>query len=1520
VLGQGRQIEEVRTLGRRGHARLAALAALLALVGAAGSPAGASATSAPGQLYAFGLNENGQLGSETNWGSDDPNPTPLPVTLPGASGPVTAAAAGWDFSLVVAGGRLYSFGENGWGQLGYHPQTGESAESATPRAVTLPGATGPVTAVAAGDDSSLAVAGGQLYAFGHNNFEELGTTARIGLPNATPAPVALPGASGPVTQVAAGGFGFSLALTATGQLYTFGDNLDGELGGGASRPGLEATPETVALPGATGPVAELAGGGFFSLAATSTGQLYAFGSDGYGQLGSPPGEHPEAPHPTPTLVRLPGEVGPVTQVAAGEYDSLALTAGGQLYAFGYDRQGQLGFPPGDELEAPHPTPMLVRLPGATGRIVRIAAGDDFSLALTSTGELYAFGEDRWGQLGFPPSEQVQAPHPAPTRVALPGPNAETIATGSLAEHTLVVMADLAVSTSSLPAGEAGAAYSAQAQATGGAPPYRWSARGLPSGLSIDPTTGSISGTPGAGGRYTPTIVVTDGDGIEASASPVLTVTPLPAGAPGEAAPSTARRAPRSSALPAAHAAAPSSTAARSRHQARLAAAHQPVPWRAGGGAGFALAPFAAFPGTMPSATARATAPSVRADTSGLSSSAWVVHEYTGHVTEAGGAPLKVPVGLAFDSKGDLYVADADQERHGYVYRFGPTGALECEIGGGFPYGQLESISVDDETGVVYVAEDDLVGASIWLLKPAASCYQTPIGFEYGILTLSVDNGPGPDRGDAFLLSRVAPYGNPVPFYVKTNAGGLVGSESELPEPPGEFSIGGEPETLGRENTTSELAVDPSSGTIYVTNPQSEAVDVYNKENELQTQTLTTGEKNFQPIAVAVDPSDGDVYVVDAVHKIVDEFDAAGELIGKITGAGTPQGKFVDPRNVAVKPGTHEVYVADEGARAIDIFSANETAPLPAAPTTEAPGEVGAEGATLNGAVEHAEGEPLSWFYRYARGASCTGGNHTAGTTLAAGETGLLHEPAQLGALEPSTEYTACFADEEGDGALGLGAAAHFETQGLAPAEGAVSITGVWPSTATLGGTLNAENQATKYRFEYATDPAFTGAQVADEATVARGTYPAASLESAVLAGLAPDTTYYVRLYAENATGHFTSAATSFTTPSPTQPAIEAWSASEGETVSQETLEGVVNTAHQPTTCTFQYTTETAYVLQGFAGAASAPCTGGAFGSPPVAFSEAVNATATGLQPGVTYDYRLAAENAAGRVEAPLAPATFTTVGPPSPATGGAEHVSPNSAMLTGTVNPDRLASSYHYEYASEAVYAKAKAEGRENPYAGGLSTPDSAVGAGESREALPATAISGLQPDTTYHYRLLATNEAGTRYGQDQTLTTAAEGPTSTTEGNTTPSPPTTSTSPPAHSAPSPPAVQDARQSATSWRESNRLASISRAKTPTGTTFSFSLNEQATVRFSFNQLLGGTSAAHSCLAKTREDARRKSCNTASRGTLSFTCRAGTNRVAFAGRISRTDKLKPGRYVLTITATNAAGQNSAPVSLRFTIVK
>ncbi len=110
-------------------------------------------------------------------------------------------------------------------------------------------------------------------------------------------------------------------------------------------------------------------------------------------------------------------------------------------------------------------------------------------------------------------------------------------------------------------------------------------------------------------------------------------------------------------------------------------------------------------------------------------------------------------------------------------------------------------------------------------------------------------------------------------------------------------------------------------------------------------------------------------------------------------------------------------------------------------------------------------------------------------------------------------------------------------------------------------------------------------------------------------------------------------------------------------------------------------------------------------------------------------------------------------------------------------------------------------------------------------------------------------------------------------------------------------------------------------KPPVGTTFSFSLNEQASVTFSFTQKATGRKVGGKCVAKSRKNAKRKSCKrTVTAGTLSFTGHAGTDNVVFQGRISRSKKLRPGSYTLVITATNTAGQKSGPQTLGFTIVK
>jgi alpha-tubulin suppressor-like RCC1 family protein len=518
------------SIGMRGALLLAAFVTMPVLMIAAAPPlAGSAPGTSPGQLYAFGENEFGQLGKEEHSGTEEPNPTPALATLPGATGPVTQVAAGEGHSLAVTStGQLYAFGENRYGQLGNASNEETTNPNPTPAHVTLPGATGPVTEVAAGGFHSLAVTStGQLYAFGENRYGQLGnaTNEETTNPNPTPALVTLPGATGPVTQVAAGGY-HSLAVTSTGQLYAFGYNFFGQLGNASNEETTEPnpTPALISLPGATGPVTQVAAGAYHSLAVTSTGQLYAFGDNNFGQLGNATHEKTGQPNPTPVLVSLPGATGPVTQVAAGRGHTLALTSTGQLYAFGENRYGQLGNATNEKTEEPNPTPALASLPDAAGRAVQVAAGYEHSLALTSTGQLYAFGENRYGQLGNATNNKSQEPNGTPTLVSLPGGgSSDTMARGPMAYNALVVVADLAVATSSLPGGQTGIPYSAQLEGLGGAAPYQWAASGLPPGLSIGAASGAISGTPSVTGSFTATFTVTDTDGIEASAPLTITI-------------------------------------------------------------------------------------------------------------------------------------------------------------------------------------------------------------------------------------------------------------------------------------------------------------------------------------------------------------------------------------------------------------------------------------------------------------------------------------------------------------------------------------------------------------------------------------------------------------------------------------------------------------------------------------------------------------------------------------------------------------------------------------------------------------------------------------------------------------------------------------------------------------------------------------------------------------------------------------------------------------------------------------
>jgi YVTN family beta-propeller protein len=136
------------------------------------------------------------------------------------------------------------------------------------------------------------------------------------------------------------------------------------------------------------------------------------------------------------------------------------------------------------------------------------------------------------------------------------------------------------------------------------------------------------------------------------------------------------------------------------------------------------------------------------------------------------------------------------------------------------------------------------------------------------------------------------------------------------------------------------------------------------------------------------------------------------------------------------------------------------------------------------------------------------------------------------------------------------------------------------------------------------------------------------------------------------------------------------------------------------------------------------------------------------------------------------------------------------------------------------------------------------------------------------------------------------------------------------------PTLTRVSQSARRWTEGASPPRISRRrKLPVGTTFRFTLNEPASVRFAFTQARPGRRVGRKCVPPTKRNRRKRACKrTVTARVLNFSAHTGANRMRFTGRLTRRKKLKPGRYTLLITARDSTGAKSAPRRLSFTIAK
>jgi hypothetical protein len=189
-------------------------------------------------------------------------------------------------------------------------------------------------------------------------------------------------------------------------------------------------------------------------------------------------------------------------------------------------------------------------------------------------------------------------------------------------------------------------------------------------------------------------------------------------------------------------------------------------------------------------------------------------------------------------------------------------------------------------------------------------------------------------------------------------------------------------------------------------------------------------------------------------------------------------------------------------------------------------------------------------------------------------------------------------------------------------------------------------------------------------------------------------------------------------------------AADSVTTSGATLTGTVSPGGQATTYHFEYGTSASYGL-------TTPETDAGSGSSAVSVSAAVS----GLTADTTYHYRLVARNASGTNDG--ADRTFRTgANPKAPSVGSltANNVGPVSANLRANVNPNRLATTVHFEYGTTTSY--------------GSATGEQGIGSGSSSVTVQ-TGVGGLRPDTRYHFRAVATNAAGVSRGGDHSFVTA---------------------------------------------------------------------------------------------------------------------------------------------------------------------
>jgi hypothetical protein len=470
---------------------------------------------------------------------------------------------------------------------------------------------------------------------------------------------------------------------------------------------------------------------------------------------------------------------------------------------------------------------------------------------------------------------------------------------------------------------------------------------------------------------------------------------------------------------------------------------------------------------------------------------------------------------------------------------------------------------------------------------------------------------------------------------------------------------------------------------------------------------------------AVDASTGDVYVADITNNVVDKFTAAGKYICQMTGEGennlalplsecasvnkvanpgTPSESFAffEPTALAVDnstdpsdPAKGDLYVLDPGHGVVDVFNA-------------AGGYVGQVGGstpgTLYGVSVDASGDV--WIYG-AEGEVREGDVREfspTGSPISEFHNGILVEPAF--AVDSNTSV---YAQRE----FGV---EKFSTTGQ-----------------KFGMVDECRGSCQSVAVDLATDDVYVDAgsrvEELDSSSAPLATFGQTQLASAGAGGIAvnPSTgTVYVANAGDGEVFIYGRTPGPRVLPGPAS----------GVGASDATISATINPESSATTYQFEYGTSTSY-------GQTTPVAPAGAGSILVA----ANTSLTELESGTTYHYRVVATDASGNTTRG-ADLTFTTLPQPVLRDESATNLARNSAVLNARVDPEGLQlEDCHFDYGTSTSY--------------GLSVPCSPAAATippDSSEHVVSASIAELHENTTYHWRVVATNANGTSTSSDHTF------------------------------------------------------------------------------------------------------------------------------------------------------------------------